>query len=187
QTGSVSMAAAWGTSWNFTAGQAVANLVFEVHPAITGQVHFPVTLADAEVAPFNADGPSTPLALPGQVVRFSRSYADWALATLGNAAADPNADPDGDGMRNGLEFAASTDPSDAQSRLQTSAAVMTADGYKLRWFAAYGVSYKVRWSSDLSTWTDLSGPQTGTGAEAEVVDPAPPVGGRFYRVEILEP
>jgi hypothetical protein len=187
QTGSVSMAAAWGTSWNFTAGQAVVNIVFEIHPAITGQVHFPVTLADAEVAPFNAEGPSTPLAIPGQSVNFTRTYADWALATLANDAADPNADHDGDGMRNGLEFAASTDPGDAQSRLQTSAVVRTADGYKLRWFAAYGVSYKVRWSSDLSTWTDLSGPQTGTGAETEVTDPAPPAGGRFYRVEVIQP
>ena len=70
QTGSVSMAAAWGSAWAFSGGQAVANVVFEINPAAIGQVHFPLTLADAEVAPFNAEGPSTPLALPGQVVQF---------------------------------------------------------------------------------------------------------------------
>jgi hypothetical protein len=165
----------------------VANIVFEVNPAVIGQVHFPLTLAATEVAPYNADGPSTPLAVPGQVVVFSRTYADWALATLGNAAAVPNADSDGDGFTNQQEFATSTNPNDANSRLQTTSAAMTVDGYKLRWFAAYGVNYKVRWSSDLKTWNDLATPYTGTGAEMEVTDPAPPAGGRFYRVEVLQP
>jgi hypothetical protein len=185
QTGSVSLAAAWGSEWTFANGQAVANIVFEVNPAATGQVHFPLTLADTEVAPYNADGPSTPLAVPGQVVVFTRTYADWALATLGNAAAVPNADSDGDGFSNAVEFAVSTNPNDAKSRLQTTSAAMTASGYKLRWFAAYGVNYKVRWSADLTNWTDLTTTYTGTGAETEVTDPAPPAGGRFYRVEVL--
>jgi hypothetical protein len=185
QTGSLTLAAAWDSSWTFANGQAVANIVFEVNPAATGQVHFPLTLAATEVAPYNADGPSTPLAVPGQTVTFSRTYADWALATLGNAAAGSNADSDGDGFSNGLEFASSTNPNDPNSRLQTTSAAMTASGFKLRWFAAYGVSYKVRWSADLTNWTDLTTPYTGTGAETEVTDPAPPAGGRFYRVEVL--
>jgi hypothetical protein len=185
QTGSLTLAAAWGSSWTFTNGQAVANIVFEVNPAVIGQVHFPLTLAATEVAPYNADGPSTPLSVPGQVVVFNRTYADWALATLGNAAAGSSLDPDGDGMSNALEYAASTNPNDPNSRLQTTAATMTAGGYKLRWFAAYGVSYKVRWSADLKTWNDLTPPYTGTGAETEATDPAPPAGERFYRVEVI--
>jgi hypothetical protein len=185
QTGRLTLAAAWDSSWTFANGQAVANIVFEVNPAATGQVHFPLTLAATEVAPYNADGPSTPLAVPGQVVVFNRTYADWALATLGNAAAGSNADSDGDGFSNGLEFASSTNPNDPNSHLQTTSAAMTASGFKLRWFAAYGVSYKVRWSADLTNWNDLTTPYTGTGAETEVTDPAPPAGGRFYRVEVL--
>jgi hypothetical protein len=186
QTGSLTLAAAWDSSWTFANGQAVANIVFEVNPAATGQVHFPLTLAATEVAPYNADGPSTPLAVPGQVVVFNRTYADWALATLGNAAAGSNADSDGDGFSNGLEFASSTNPNDPNSHLQTTSAAMTASGFKLRWFAAYGVSYKVRWSSDLKTWNDLTTPDIGIGAETEVADPAPPAGSRFYRVEVVQ-
>jgi hypothetical protein len=187
QTGSVSLAAAWGSAHTFTNGQAVANIVFEIQPAAIGQVNFPLTLSGVETAPYNAEGPSTPLAMSGQNVTFTRSYADWALATLGNAAADPAADSDGDGFSNALEYSASTSPHDANSRLQTTSAAMTASGYKLRWFAAHGVSYKVRWSSDLTTWNDLSTPYVGTGAETEVTDPAPPAGGRFYRVEVVQP
>jgi hypothetical protein len=185
QTGSLTLAAAWGSSWTFANGQAVANIVFEVNPAVTGQVNFPLTLAATEVAPYNADGPSTPLAVPGQVVVFNRTYADWALATLGNGAAGSSLDADGDGMTNALEYAASTNPNDPNSRLQTTSAAMTASGFKLRWFAAYGVSYKVRWSADLTNWTDLTTAYTGTGAETEVTDPTPPAGGRFYRVEVM--
>jgi uncharacterized repeat protein (TIGR02543 family) len=185
QTGSLTLAAAWDSSWTFANGQAVANIVFEVNPAATGQVHFPLTLAATEVAPYNADGPSTPLSVPGHVVVFNRTYADWALATLGNAAAGSSLDPDGDGMSNALEYAASTNPNDPNSRLQTTSAAMTVNGYRLRWFAAYGVSYKVRWSADLTNWNDLTTPYTGTGAETEVTDPAPPTGKRFYRVEVI--
>jgi hypothetical protein len=185
QTGSLTLAAAWDSSWTFANGQAVANIVFEVNPAATGQVHFPLTLAATEVAPYNADGPSTPLSVPGHVVVFNRTYADWALATLGNAAAGSSLDPDGDGMSNALEYAASTNPNDPNSRLQTTSAAMTVNGYRLRWFAAYGVSYKVRWSADLTNWTNLTTPYTGTGAETEVTDPAPPAGARFYRVEVI--
>jgi hypothetical protein len=186
QTGSLTLAAAWGSSWTFANGQAVANIVFEVNPAVTGQVNFPLTLAATEVAPYNADGPSTPLSVPGHVVVFNRTYADWALATLGNAAAGSSLDPDGDGMSNALEYAASTNPNDPNSRLQTTSAAMTVNGYRLRWFAAYGVSYKVRWSSDLKTWNDLTTPDIGIGAETEVADPAPPAGSRFYRVEVVQ-
>jgi hypothetical protein len=90
-------------------------------------------------------------------------------------------------MTNALEYAASTNPNDPNSRLQTTAAAMTVNGYRLRWFAAYGVSYKVRWSADLTIWTDLTTAYTGTGAETEVTDPAPPAGRRFYRVEVAQP
>jgi hypothetical protein len=187
QTGSVSVAAAWGSEWNFANGQAVANIVFEVTPASTGQVNFPLTLTATEVGPYNAEGPSTPLAVTGQIVTFTRTYSDWALATLGNSAANPNSDSDGDGQTNGQEFGASTHPGNPNSRLQTTSASMAAEGYKLRWFAAYGVNYRVRWSGNLTDWHNLTSSYTGTGAETEVTDPAPPAGGRFYRVEVLSP
>ena len=188
QTGSVSFAAAWGSSHTFPVGQPVANIVFDVQALESGQVHFPVTFTSGEIAPFNENGPASPIALTGQTATFTRTYADWALATLGNANADPDADSDGDGMSNAGEFTASTHPNNSNSLLQTSSAAFTPSGYTLRWFAAYGVNYKVCWSSDLATWHDLTTTAyTGTGAEAEVTDPDPPQGGRFYRVEVITP
>ena len=186
QAGSVSIAAAWNSSWNFTNGQAVANIVFEIQSTNVGQVSFPLTLEDANVGPYDVDGPSSPLGVTGHVATFTRTYADWALATLGDANADPSADSDHDGFSNGLEFTASTNPGDAQSRLQTTSASLTPTGFTLRWFAAYGVSYRVCWSSDFVSWNDLPNSSiVGTGAETELTDPSPPAGGRFYRVEIV--
>jgi hypothetical protein len=185
QTGSVLCAAAWTSAWNFINGQAVAHIVFEINPVGSGQVHFPLTLTATEISPYNAEGPSTPLAVAGEVVTFSRTYADWALAALGSASADPNVDSDGDGVSNALEFAASTNPSDASSSLKTTAAVHTTEGFKIRWHAAYGVNYRVRWSGDLVSWENLVSLYPGNGAEAEANDPDAPAGGRFYRVEVI--
>jgi hypothetical protein len=187
QTGNVSCAAAWASAWNFTNDQPVANIVFEINPAATGQVHFPLTLSVVETGPHDAEGPADPLAVTGQVVTFTRTYADWALANLGNASADPNLDSDGDGMSNATEFAASTNPGDAASRLETTSAAHTPEGFTIRWHAAYGVNYRVRWSGDLLIWEDLVSSYPGNGAEVEVNDPGAPAGGRFYRVEVIQP
>jgi hypothetical protein len=186
QTGSVAFAAAWDSSHPFTSGQAVANILFELHAGNISQVHFPLELTAVEVAPYHAGGPSSPLAVSGQVVTFSRTYGEWALATLGHADADPNADADADGERNGREFAASTHPADAQSRLQTTAMGLNPEGFTLSWVAAYGVRYCVRWSDDLLQWNDLTmAPFLGLGAEVEITDPSPHGEKRFYRVEVM--
>ena len=186
QSGSVAFAAAWDSLHTFTSGQAVANIVFEICPANISQVHFLLQLTATEIAPFSPNGPSAPLAMAGGNVTFSRSYADWALATLGDANADANADADQDGQSNGVEFAASTDPANANSRLQTTSAGLTPSGFKLRWLAATGVSYRVRWSADLVNWSDLTtAPLLGAGVEVEITDTARPAGNRFYRVEVI--
>ena len=186
QTGSVAFAAAWDASHIFVSGQAVANIVFEIYPTNICQVHFPLQLTATEVAPFSPNGPSSPLAVAGGNVTFSRSYTDWALATLGDANADANGDADHDGQTNGFEFAASTDPADASSSLQTTFADLTSSGFTLRWLAASGVSYRVRWSADLVNWSDLTeAPYVGAGVEVEITDPAPRTGNRFYRVEVI--
>jgi hypothetical protein len=186
QSGHVYCVCAWGSSWTFSAGQAVINIIFELRSANSGQVHFPVTLTTAEVAPYSAEGPSSPLTVTGQVVTFTRTYADWALATLGNANAAPSADTDRDGFSNAFEFAASTNPNDIQSRLQVTSAYGTLSGFTVRWFAAYGVNYRVVVSSDLIKWDPLAGSSvTGTGVETEITELSPVGTSRFYRVEIV--
>ena len=186
QTGRVSFAAAWAASHTFPTGSAVANIVFEIQPAATSQVRFPLTLSAVEVASYSADGPASPTTLTGQTVLYTRSYADWALATLGNSSAATSADADGDGQTNQAEFLASTNPADGQSLFKTTFAGYGQTGFTLRWFAAYGVAYQVQVSTDLATWSPLAGADVvGTGAEVTIVDSTPIGGRRFFRVVIL--
>jgi|GEM_PF-4751872 len=185
QTGSVSFAAAWGSAHTLPTNSPVANIVFEVQTADDGQVRFLVSQAAVEAAPYNADGPAAPSTNSGEAVPFTRTYADWALSTLGNAFADANADDDGDGQSNHAEFLASTNPGDARSRFETKAAEIKTEGFSLQWKAAYGVTYRVMVSNDLATWEPLPGATVvGSGQDIEIIDPTPINGRRFFRVEV---
>lgn len=186
QTGSVSFAAAWNSGWTFGNGP-VASLVFEIQAALEGQAKFPITLAAVDAAPFSGDGPSTPLAVMGNAALFTRSYADWALAWLGDSEADPAADADFDGFSNRMEYAASTDPADSASFFKTTSSGPGVSGFVLRWFAAPGVTYQVWRTTDFSNWIPVGSSLTGSGAEVEWSDGFPASGGgAFYRVGIAE-
>jgi hypothetical protein len=188
QTGTVTLAAAAGSPFGFDPAQPVANIVFDVQPSATAQVHFPVVLSDVEAAPHSADGPASPVALTGQTSDFTRTYADWALATLGSAAASASDDRDGDGQSNGAEYAAATDPVNPSSLLRTTSMERGQGGFMVRWFAAYGVNYRLSASTDLKTWSPVGGVITGRGAEESASDPAASSGTRkFYRVETVNP
>jgi hypothetical protein len=188
QSGRLSFASAWGSAWTFGVSQSVANIVFELQDLNSAQVHFPLTLSATEVGPYNATGPSLPLALSGQVATFSRSYADWALATLGDANADPDGDDDHDGQSNGREFASATHPLNATSVLEVTTAELGPADFTLRWFAVYAVDYWVTYSFDLASWTEIpSSRVTGTNGIEEWSEPVGIASNTFYRIEVIEP
>jgi hypothetical protein len=188
QTGTVTLAAANASSFVFDPTKPVANIVFDLQSAATGEVHFPVTLTAVEASPVNLDGPATPVSLAGQTAVFSRTYADWALANLGDAAAATSIDSDGDGQSNGAEFAASTDPADAFSRLRTTSMERALGGFTVRWLAAYGVNYRLSASTDLKTWSPVGGVVAGQGVETSATDSSSSSSARkFYRVEVVNP
>jgi len=188
QTGTVTLAAANAFSFGFDPTKPVANIVFDLQPAATAQVHFPVTLTAVEASPFNAEGPASPVSLAGQTAVFSRTYADWASANLGDAAASSSSDSDGDGQSNGAEFAASTDPADALSLLRTTSMERGLGGFTVRWLAAYGVTYRLSASTDLKIWSPAGGIITGEGVETSATDSSSSSSARkFYRVEVVSP
>ena len=188
QTGTVTLAAANASSFGFDPTKPVANIVFDLQSAATGEVHFPVTLTAVEASPVNLEGPATPVSLAGQTAVFSRTYADWASANLGDAAASSSSDSDGDGQSNGAEFAASTDPADALSLLRTTSMERALGGFTVRWLAAYGVNYRLSASTDLKTWSPVGGIITGEGVETSATDSSSSSSARkFYLVEVVSP
>ena len=108
--------------------------------------------------------------------------ADYA--TKGGATQDA----DGDGQSNEVEWQAKTHPLDAADKFEVASATRDGSGFKLRWLARAGVSYRICWTADLVTWNELpNSRRTGTGAEVEITDPAPGTLGKFYRVEVVTP
>ncbi len=78
-----------------------------------------------------------------------RTYEDWAAANFTvEQLADPaisgeDADPDGDGLTNGQEFLAGTDPLSADSVLQITDVRRVDGGLELRWQSVAGRFYKI--------------------------------------------
>ena len=50
------------------------------------------------------------------------------------------------------------------------------------WPTTSGISYSLRRSTNLMSWTDLSGPSPGDGTSKSFVDPNPPPGRAFYQL-----
>lgn len=112
---------------------------------------------------------------------------EWKLhffGSLNNALARSEADPDGDGVCNQVEFEVGTDP--VQLRLQPAKGGQSDGGFAVRWFAKPGQQYVVERSGLSTPWTSISPVIEGQGGYAEYLDvPDAPV--QFYRVRALPP
>lgn len=116
-------------------------------------------------------------------------YEAWARGVFGanyETKGGPQQDADGDGQSNRAERTAATSPLDPNDRLQISGMGFSANGaFALRWQTHAGIKYRVTCSDDLGTWNELFGSRrSGDGQVAEVSDSNPPVGRRWYRVEV---
>jgi hypothetical protein len=120
---------------------------------------------------------------------------EWKIHFFGsttNPAAADNADPDGDGMPNWMEFLAGTDPTNAASKLQMTGAVATVGKGKtqmqLNWTTALGRVYEIQWNADLNNpngWKTLS-TISGTGYSTNCPDPGFNSTARFYRLQLQQ-
>jgi alpha-D-xyloside xylohydrolase len=105
---------------------------------------------------------------------------------------DDEADNDGDGLTNGQEYFAGTNPNDAQSKFAIqSVAAQSGGGFFITWPSQLGIVYRVQWKNSLSdlSWQSITPDFTGTGAALDWTDDGSQTGGfpgdsRFYRIAV---
>jgi hypothetical protein len=115
----------------------------------------------------------------------------WEQQYFGRLGVDPGDDEDGDGLTNGEEFWAGTDPTDPQSLFAVIEIQRLPQGTWLRWSSQAGRRYRVRRSGTLAvsgtSYAIVASGLLATPPVNEFVDAAVTgVGPVFYRIE-LEP
>ncbi len=122
-------------------------------------------------------------------------YDTWKTGTFAHefTDTDPTHDPDNDGLTNQQEFAFGLDPTSGSSNSPVEVnSDLTAGTFRYTRWAASGLTYVVRTSDDLVTWSDppaevienVSGPNAQGVETVEVTLTSPPSGSPFFvRVE----
>ncbi|HVM60851.1 MAG TPA: FecR family protein [Verrucomicrobiae bacterium] len=126
------------------------------------------------------------------------TFASWQVQYFGctnnNPAADPSADPDGDGQNNMAEFLTGTDPTNATSAFRILSVTRTNADLNVTWHTHAGLTNIVQAAPDLSgSYTNIS-PNlfiVGTSNSSDVVtnylDPGAATNSpsRYYRVRLV--
>ena len=124
------------------------------------------------------------------LVEGRESYEQWAQRHFGGEVAQrggQSRDDDGDGISNHLEYKSDTDPKDARSKFAVEAVEKKAGGFEVRWQGKQGIKYRLLWSNNLATWSEVhDSRRTGSGATESVTDTGATSGKRFYRVEVVD-
>ena len=109
------------------------------------------------------------------------SLADeWELQYFGNLDQTPTGDFDSDGTDNLTEYRLGLIPNNGSSLFQAT----RSDNGLIQWPSTTGVTFTVRRSTDLSSWSPVA-TVPGTAGTASFTDPSPPVGKAFYEI-VLE-
>ncbi len=104
---------------------------------------------------------------------------------LSNVTTD---DDDADGATEAEETLAGTDPRSANSRLRVQSTEMDGGRISMTWASVGGKTYKLQQSTDLITWTDMSGTQvTATGTTTSCSVPHNGAPQMFFRVAVVSP
>jgi hypothetical protein len=106
------------------------------------------------------------------------SLADeWELQYFGNLDQTPTGDFDSDGTNNLTEYRLGLLPNNGASVFQAT----RASNGQIQWPSVTGVTFTVRRSTDLSSWSPVA-TVPGTAGTASFTDPAPPAGKAFYQI-----
>ena len=124
------------------------------------------------------------------LVEGRESYEQWAQRHFGGEVAQrggQSRDDDGDGISNHLEYKSDTDPKDARSKFAVEAVEKKAGGFEVRWQGKQGIKYRLLWSNNLATWSEVNDSRrTGSGATESVTDTGATSGKKFYCVEVVD-
>ena len=106
-----------------------------------------------------------------------------SATSAGTILLDPNGDYDHDGMGNGAEDLAGTNPLDANSVLRI---LSLANGNLLTWSSVAGRTYRV-WCAAASdaSFAPVSGVVTGASPSTSWLDNSATNSSRFYRINVL--
>lgn len=118
---------------------------------------------------------------------ISDEWKTYFFGSVSNPLAVENADPDGDGVPNGLEYLHGTNPLKLYLQLLTTDwQASQQNGFKLRWFARAGEKYIVESSSSVgkNTWTVLGSDLQGNDAMQEFVARNTQGAAMLYRVRL---
>ena len=120
------------------------------------------------------------------------AFQAWQIQYFGsttNTAADPNADPDGDGMNNFAEFLAGTDPTDSDSVLRITSIAQEGDDMRITWTMGSGRTNFLQVSPGdtfSNNFNDLFVITNTLGTITNYLDPgaATSAPARYYRVRL---
>lgn len=115
--------------------------------------------------------------------RFQRKYFPLFTAEEAN----PDTDPDHDGLNNREEHLTDTDPTDSRSLLRIEKVLQTASGTFVSWRSEPGKKYQLLGRSQLNSkpWQAIGNPIVSTGKSVEMVDSFAINSTRFYRVMLV--
>jgi hypothetical protein len=118
----------------------------------------------------------------------------WRLKYFGsvsNPRSASSADPDGDGVSNGAEFRAGTNPTDGASRLELISSAWRLNnqsGVRLLWPTGVNRRYILESSTDFGRglWLPVVTNLLGNGGMGEYIDSGAGAAARFFRVRLAE-
>ena len=161
--------------------------------ALSGQ-SYTVSFANADGSPdlntqYNFESRSATVTVSAAAPAASICSDEWKLHFFGsttNPAAADNADPDGDGVPNWMEFLAGTDPTNAQSKLQLSlSGLPTGTNAQVNWLTAPGHAYELQSSASLAGGWITIATVSGSGTVTNLSDTKLTGAARYYRLHIL--
>ena len=117
-----------------------------------------------------------------------QAWQNYYFGSTNSPAADPAADPDGDGQNNWAEFVAGTDPTNSASVFRITAIATEAGGVRVTWMTGVGRTNALQGSiSSISGgFTDLFYVTNTTGLPTNYLDVGALTSAstRYYRVRI---